>query len=224
MHEWDSVAYSEKTFALKKLSILSDPKRICHTIIYFLANRPGSLRKWFAFSNTKLSFLALPTHPAVLSQVLTYVSSQGAGHGSGWKGKNKTQKVSSQVSSQGWFLVQLHNSRARSRSGVRGMKGVSVLWCGNHQAAVHFYHGSSWFRALGMTPSRISWSECMGQFCWCFWATWLFSAVSGSRSSRGCCLWLQTTYFADTANTLSCCCVFPPPYLPYVFIDSLGWL
>lgn len=73
----DSVAYSEKTFALKKLSILSDPKRICHTIIYFLANRPGSLRKWFAFSNTKLSFLALPTHPAVLSQVLTYVSSQG---------------------------------------------------------------------------------------------------------------------------------------------------
>lgn len=77
MHKWDSVAYSEKTFPLKKLSILSDPKRICHTIIYFLANRPGSLRKWFAFSNTKLSFLALPTHPAVLSQVLTYVSSQG---------------------------------------------------------------------------------------------------------------------------------------------------
>lgn len=43
-----------------------------------------------------------------------------------------------------------------------------------------------------MTPSRISWSECMGQFNWCFWATWLFSAVSGSRPSRGCCLSLIT--------------------------------
>lgn len=144
------------------------------------------------------------------------------------KEKKQTQKANFPSSSQGWFPVQLHNSRAKSRAGVRGMKGESVLWCNSHQTAVLFYHCLSWLRGLGVTPSRISWSECMGKFYWCFWVTWLFSVISGIKSSRECCLSLITDFsdycFSDTGDSLSCFCVFPPPYLPCIFTGSLGWL
>lgn len=74
------MAYSG-IWALKTLSVLSDPQRICHTVIYFLANGPGSLGTWFPFSNSTVytrlnSLVHPPTRPAALSQASACLSSE----------------------------------------------------------------------------------------------------------------------------------------------------